>query len=103
MLGAPPLPAPAARQIDFKRDVAPILKDRCLDCHGEKKQRGDFRLDSRSAALRGGNDVSAPIIPGKSGESPLIRIVAGLDSDFVMPPVDSGKKRLTAEQVSVLR
>jgi hypothetical protein len=101
--GAPPLPEPAKRPIDFQKDVAPILKEHCLDCHGEKKQRGDFRLDGRKSALRGGSSVSAPIVPGKSAESPLIRVVAGLDPDVVMPPEDSGKARLTTEQVAVLR
>src|SRR4051794_11502121 len=90
---APPLPEPAKRPMDFDRDIAPILKEHCLDCHGATKQRGDFRLDDKGAAFRGGSSVSAPMHPGKSAESPLIRIVAGADPDFVMPPEDSGKKR----------
>jgi hypothetical protein len=102
-LMVPPLPEPVTRLMDFKKDVAPILKDRCLGCHGEKKQRGDFRLDERASAFRGGDNVKAPIVKGKSAESPIIRIVAGHDPDIVMPPEDSGKPRLTAEQIAVLR
>lgn len=96
-------PAPPPRPVDFARDVEPILKDHCLICHGPKKQKSDFRLDSREAALRGGASGAAPIVVGKSADSRLIRFVAGLDADMVMPPADSGKARLTAEQVSLLR
>jgi hypothetical protein len=99
----PQLPAPTPRPVDFARDVEPILKERCLSCHGPKKQKSGFRLDSREAALRGGDSGAATIVVGKSAESPLIRFVAGLDADMVMPPADGGKPALTAEQVSVLR
>ena len=93
------LPKPAARKIDFVKDVRPILAAKCLDCHGAKKQESAYRLDHKASALRGG-DIGRAIVPGKSGESPLIRYVAGLDPDIKMPPEG---ERLTAEQVAVLR
>jgi hypothetical protein len=101
--GGPPLPDPTPRPVDFARDVEPILKAHCLSCHGPKKQKSEFRLDSREAALRGGDSGAAAIVPGKSGDSPLIRFVAGLDADKVMPPEDDNKTTLTADQISLLR
>ena len=37
--------------IDFKTHVRPILEAHCFKCHGEKKQKGDFRLDILSTDL----------------------------------------------------
>ena len=93
------LPAPATRKIDFVKDVQPIFEAKCLACHGAKKQESAFRLDHKASALRGG-DIGRAIVPGKSGESPLIRYVAGVDPDFTMPPEG---ERLSAEQVAILR
>jgi hypothetical protein len=99
----PKLPDPAPRAVDFTRDVEPIFKDRCLSCHGAKKQKSGFRLDSRDSALRGGDSGSAAIVVGKSADSRLIRLVAGLDTDTVMPPSEDGKPTLTAGEIAVLR
>src|SRR6266850_708684 len=38
------LPPPAAKQIDFVKDVQPIFAGNCLGCHGPKKQEAEFRL-----------------------------------------------------------
>jgi hypothetical protein len=42
--------APAAEVpgavVEFERTVAPFFKDHCTRCHGEKKQKGDLRLDT---------------------------------------------------------
>ncbi len=89
-----------SKQIDFDRDIRPILSERCWRCHGPEKQKSQLRLDSRSAALKGGESGEPAIIPGKSAESLLIRLVAGLDGKTIMPPTG---ERLTAEQVGLLR
>ena len=93
------LPPAVDRQIEFARDVQPLLTKRCLSCHGETKQESGLRLDRRGLALKGG-DLGTVIVPGKSGESRLIQYVAGVDPDHVMPPEG---ERLTAEHVGVLR
>ena len=41
---------------------------------------GEFRLDRKTDALRGGGSGVPAIVPGKSAESLLIRYVAGLDA-----------------------
>ena len=95
------LPPPAATNIDFARDIRPILEDNCLRCHGPEKPKSGFRLDNREAALKGG-DGGVDILPGNSAKSPLIHYVAYLVPDMEMPPVGKGTK-LTAQQVSLLR
>ena len=86
-------------QVDYTRDVAPVLQSRCSGCHGAQQQMGGLRLDSREAALRGG--YSGPAIkPGKSAESMLIQMVSSVDPKRFMPL--SGP-RLTASEVDTLR
>jgi Protein of unknown function (DUF1553)/Protein of unknown function (DUF1549)/Planctomycete cytochrome C len=89
------LPPAAAHKIDFVKDVQPILATTCYSCHDQRKQRGDYRIDSRQAALAGNR-----ILPGKSADSPLIHYVAGVHPDRKMPP--SGTP-LTPRQVGILR
>ena len=42
-------------EIDFKKDIAPILEERCWYCHGEDEQESGLRLDLRARMLRGGD------------------------------------------------
>ena len=92
------LPAPSAGQVDFIRDIRPIFRANCYECHGPAKQKAGFRLDLRAAALAGGDQTV--ILPGDSAHSILIRNVSGL-VETAMPPDKS--KRLTTQQVSLLR
>ena len=56
-----PLKAEEAADLEFfESRIRPLLVDACLDCHGEKKQKGDLRLDSREAALKGADLILAP-------------------------------------------
>ncbi|MBI1913373.1 MAG: PSD1 domain-containing protein [Planctomycetes bacterium] len=94
------LPAASPGTVDFQRDIKPILAKTCLTCHGPEKQRGGLRLDSRKAALEGGN--SGPVLkPGDAASSRLLFIVAGLDADLQMPP--KGRTPLTPREVGLLR
>ncbi len=99
--GAPELPPPAAVQVDFARDIKPILQGSCIRCHGPEKPKSNFRLDSRESALKGG-DNGVDILSGSSAASPLIRYVAGLDPDMQMPPSNRGNP-LSTNQIALLR
>src|SRR3954452_4023787 len=79
------LPPPVGRRVGFEQDVRPIFVKHCYTCHGPDKQRGGLRLDRKADALKGGDDGPV-VVPGKSAESPLVRLTAGLDPDRVMPP-----------------
>lgn len=92
------LPPPATRAVDFTKEIQPIFV-KCLNCHGAAKQKGDLRLDLKAFALRGG-DSGKVILPGKSAESKLIHLVAGLEADNIMPP--QGEK-LSPAQIGLLR
>jgi mono/diheme cytochrome c family protein/cytochrome c553 len=94
------LPPAAARPVDFTTDIRPIFEKSCQSCHGVEKQKGDFRLDSKTAALKGGENYSPAIKPGDSAASPLIHLVAGLVPDSKMPTKGDP---LTTEQIGLLR
>lgn len=90
--------APAAEQVDYLRDVKPILAKNCIGCHGAGKAKGKLRLDTAAMALKGGRSGAA-VVPGKSGESTLIQSVTDTGDVPKMPP----KGRLRADQVAVLK
>src|SRR5689334_22142323 len=48
-------PTPAPRNVDFAREIQPILGARCGQCHGSAQSQGGLRLDTRDAMLKGGD------------------------------------------------
>jgi len=93
-------------QVEFNRDVRPILSDNCFTCHGqdEAARKGGLRLDDRANALAGGKSGLAAIVPGKPDESELLlRIMSAHDSEDLMPTAGSKKAPLTPPQVATLR
>ena len=81
----------------FETDVRPLLADHCLKCHGEKKQWGGLRLDSRAAMLQGG-DSGPAVIPLQPDASLLIRAIRHEDEDLKMPQ----DEKLSARQIETL-
>jgi mono/diheme cytochrome c family protein len=88
---------PAAAQVDFNRDVRPILSNNCFACHGpdEKVRKGDLRLDTRAGA------VASAVVPGKPAESSLIERITSKEPEGLMPPAKTGKK-LSAKEIDIL-
>ena len=77
--------AKTAGGIGFTQKIRPILGERCYRCH-DKKSKGGLRLSSREAALEGGESETAAIIPGKPGESLLLKMIHPQAGDDIMPP-----------------
>jgi mono/diheme cytochrome c family protein len=82
---------PAATQtgVTYAKDIQPLFEASCFRCHGERQQKGDLRLDSLEAALKGGEDGKV-ITPGDSAKSSLVIAVAQLDNKTAMPPKRGG-------------
>jgi hypothetical protein len=108
--GSGVLPAPGARagvgvaaaageHVDYMRQVKPLLTRHCVSCHGAVKPRGGLRLDTAAAARKGGREGRS-IVPGKSGESPLIAAVLGEGSTDRMP---QNRPPLSDQEVVLLR
>jgi hypothetical protein len=80
----------------FETTVRPLLATRCQECHGASKQKGGLRLDSRDAALAGGNNGPA-VVPGDIKASRLIDAV-NYGEDVQMPP----KSKLPEPEIAAL-
>ncbi len=85
-------------QVDFNRQVRPILAEHCFQCHGpDAEQRtADLRLDLEAEAKK------SAIVPGAAADSELIHRIQSTDPEAVMPPASTGKV-LTKSQQDVLR
>src|SRR5882672_11723849 len=71
-------------KVDFVRDIQPVFKAACLKCHGSEKPKGQFRVDSRPQAMKGGVGGKA-ILPGNGAGSLLVRLLVSTDADERMP------------------
>ena len=80
----------------FEKVIRPLLVEKCVGCHGEKKQKGDLRLDSLAAVLKGGESGPA-VVPGKPEQSLLVTAVRHNES-LKMPP----KEKLPAADIAAL-
>src|SRR6185436_8672682 len=71
----------------FQREIEPLLREHCYDCHSHAagKMKGGLNLDSRSGWAEGG-DGGPAVIPGKPGESLLLKAVRHADPELKMPP-----------------
>ena len=80
---------------DFKKDIWPMLVESCLKCHGPnykdkrgrtKKAKGDLRIDTKEAFLKGGENGDT-IVPGNAEKSSFYKLTTlGEDHDDIMPP-----------------
>ena len=87
----------ARAEVDFVKQVAPLLEKRCVECHGPEKKKGKFRLDTREEAFKKAEIIAA----GKAADSELFkRIGLPKGNDDVMP--NEGDP-LTKEQQDLLR
>lgn len=85
--------------VDFARDIQPILSNYCWNCHGpdEKGRQANLRLDLRDAAI-----AAKAITPGHIDSSLLVERINSSDSEQVMPPPES-KKALSDSQKELLK
>ena len=81
-----------ADEIDFNRDIRPILTDKCFRCHGPDSgsREADLRLD-REEDAKADRDGNPAVVPRKPDKSELIRRITHEDESQRMPPADSEK------------
>ncbi len=89
----------SAFAVDFDREIRPLLQERCIECHGEMKQKGELRLDAKSFALKGGHDGPS-IVAGKPSDSPLFQRITNTDDKERMPPKGDP---LTPSQIAAIK
>jgi len=102
---APQLTAAAAQpDVQFNRDIRPLLSNRCFYCHGpdEKNRKAGLRLDTFEGATKDRGGYRA-ITPGKPDESELLRRVTSHEAGEMMPPPSAKKAPVTPEEAALLR
>jgi len=97
------LDSTANAQVEFAREIRPIFQKHCYECHGPEKQQNGYRLDVRDIASKGGDNGEAAIVPKDAARSTLYRFVSGEDEESMMPPKDSGKPRLTTDELAKIK
>ncbi len=107
MAALPAPPAPSAvdpdLEVDFQRDVRPILADNCFACHGpdeESRQLG-LRLDTRAGATEA-RRRGAAVVPGDVAKSLLIQRIEHSDPRRRMPP-EAANKTVSASELDTLK
>jgi len=84
---------------DFAKDVQPIFAERCVRCHGEKRQEGGLRLDVRRRAMQGG-DTGLAISPKESAKSEIVQRITSTVKTKRMPPTGP---LLTNTEIDLIR
>ncbi len=90
------MPASAGK-VSFATDVAPILAEKCVECHGQKSLMSDLDLRTRDGLLKGGKHGAA-VVPGNSAGSSLYRHLTAQ----AQPQMPFGGQ-LTEQQIAVFK
>ena len=91
-------------EVQFNRDIRPILSDNCYQCHGpdQNKRQADLRLDEKQGLFGELPSGMRAIVPGKAGESELLRRIESTDPSERMPAPESGKK-LKPREIALIK
>ncbi len=82
----------------FDTEVETVLKAQCERCHGDEKQKGGLRLDSREAILKGG-DTGPAVNLEKPDESLLLKAISYEHEDLQMPP----SEKMAQAQIEIFK
>lgn len=90
------------QEIDFNRDVRPILSDACFTCHGPDagQRQADLRLDLKEGLFQSTDGVTI-VDPQSPQNSELVARILSDDPDVVMPPHVGGRKLTKAEKHTI--
>ncbi len=99
-----PLCAATAAEVNFNRDIRPILTENCFLCHGPDpgSRKAGLRLDLAENAIQPAKSGALAIVPGKPDESELVKRLFSTDPDEAMPPAET-HKTLKPQQKELLR
>lgn len=86
--------------VDYYRDIRPILEAHCYDCHQGGKAKGGLRVNERHSTLTGGDSDGPAIVPGQPDDSALIHRITATDEAVVMPPRG---EPLTAKEIALVK
>ncbi len=86
--------------VSFRSEIAPILLDNCLACHGAKKAEGGYRVDSYEELIKAGDSGELPIAASADQVSELLRRITCEDESERMP---AESEPLSPEQIELIK
>jgi uncharacterized membrane protein len=99
----PPIqPGISHDKVDFVNDVAPVLKDTCLRCHGGDKVKGKFNMKTKAGCFKGGENCGPGIVAGNPEKSSVYSLLVTQDEGDRMPPPKE-PKQLTDKQKDIIK
>lgn len=84
-------PAATTQEVTFEKDIQPLFKASCVNCHGAERPRAQLRLDTLEGVLKGTKQGSI-LKAGDSANSLLVKAVSQLDPESAMPPKPRGRR-----------
>jgi hypothetical protein len=93
-----------AVEIDFNRQIRPILSENCFQCHGpdQSHRKANYRLDTKEGVFAVGKSGKKNILLRDAKNSELVHRIEEAEGDGLMPPLKSGKK-LNADQIKLIK
>ena len=87
-----------AQEIQFNRDIRPLLSENCFYCHGQdpNHRESNLRLDIGEEARNYG-----AVVPGDTEQSLLVERINSDDPDLLMPPPDSNRHLNAAQRKTI--
>jgi hypothetical protein len=79
----------------FKKQIRPILEQKCWRCHGGKNVESELDMNERAGLLKGGRGGPA-IIPGKGQDSLLVKLISHARD----PHMPKGGDKLPPEMIA---
>jgi hypothetical protein len=86
--------------VSFEHEVAPILNETCVRCHGADQASANLRMDTFTGLARGGRS-GVPVAPGIPGRSGIMLRMASPDDQNRMPK--GGARLANADLMTIAR
>jgi hypothetical protein len=88
----------APANVEFNRDIRPILSDKCYSCHGPDagNRKAKLRFDIESGA-------QAAFVPGNPAASKMFQRISSDNKAMRMPPAYAGHDKLSAGEIDLIR
>jgi hypothetical protein len=99
LLSLPLLAGRARAEVDFVKDIKPVLEQKCVRCHSGPKAKEGLKLETREDLLAG-SDNGKVVVPGKAAESKLYEsLILPKDDKKHMPQTGDPLPKPTIEKI----
>ena len=93
------LTSATAAPLNYDKDIQSILRQHCLKCHGNDKQKAGLNMQTYATTMKGGNGGEI-VVAGRASQSRLYQIITDPDDDARMPP---NKPMIPREHITLIQ